>query len=234
MKSLGDRMKKNYEDRQRFYLVRRTPVIVRVDGVAFHTFTRKYPKFSEDLNWAMVRTSEQLLKRIQGAQCAFVQSDEISVLLVDYKRFVTDAWFDNNIQKICSVSAAMAATHFNYYIKNTSNRLAYFDGRAFNIPRHDVTNYFVWRQRDWITNSVQMLAQMHFSQKQMQNKSCAELKKMVVDEGHEPWVKLDNKWKYGTLIVKTTEGEQTIFSEHHTEISKHRELIEPLLEAEEE
>lgn len=74
---------------------------------------------------------------------------------------------------------------------------------------------------------------MHFNQKQIQNKSCIELKKMIAEAGHDPWVKLDKKWKYGTLLLKTTEGDQTLYNEHHVEISEHRDWIEKCLEAEE-
>jgi len=234
--NLGDRMKKNYEDRQRHYLTRRTPVILRVDGVAFHTFTRGMERpFCDPFNTAMVDTAQQMLKCIQGAVCAYVQSDEISFLLIDYRRFNTEAWFNYNIQKMVSNAASIAAAHFNVLISphTQSDRLAYFDGRVFNIPRHDVANYFVWRQQDWIRNSVQMLAQSHYSHKEIQNKNVMELKSKLIEDRLGSWENLDGKWKYGTLITKDIDcyGKYTKYMQH---IGDYPSFLDPLLKAEEE
>ena len=153
---IGDRMKKNYENRARTYLTRRTPVIIRLDGKAFHTLTRDCEKpFDDRFGWAMQKTGSMLVHLIQGCLCAYVQSDEISLLLTDYRRFNTEAWFDYNLQKIVSVSAAMATAYFNEYYD--SDRIAFFDSRAFNLPREEVNNYFVWRQKDWIRNSTRQV-----------------------------------------------------------------------------
>ena len=110
---LGDRMKQ-YESRNQYWLQRRTPVIVRVDGKAFHTFTRGFQKpFDEVLGNAMVRTMEYLCKNIQGCVFGYTQSDEITLLLIDYQTFETDAWFDYEVQKMCSIAASMATMRFN-------------------------------------------------------------------------------------------------------------------------
>lgn len=112
--SLGDRMKNNYENRAKTYLVRRTPVIIRLDGRAFHTFTRGFQKpYDEIFHNAMNATMKYLCENIQGCKLGYTQSDEITLLLTDYDTLTTDAWFDNNVQKICSVSASMATMMFN-------------------------------------------------------------------------------------------------------------------------
>lgn len=143
--SIGNRMKENYEDRYRFKLTRRMPVIIRLDGKAFHTLTRDCMKpFDNSFNCAIVETSIYLLKNIQGAKCAYIQSDEISILLTDFDRLTTNAWFDYNIQKMVSVSASMASVIFS----SLWHRHGYFDSRVFNIPKEEICNYFIWRQLD--------------------------------------------------------------------------------------
>ena len=112
--SLGDRMKRNYEDRYRIYLTRRTPVIIRIDGKAFHSFTKGLNRpYDMVLKQSMWETAKDLCENIMGCQLAYIQSDEISLLLTDYRKLTTEAWFDYNLQKICSVSASMATRAFN-------------------------------------------------------------------------------------------------------------------------
>lgn len=113
--SLGDRMK-GYENISRIYLTRRTPVIIRIDGKAFHSFTRGFAKpFDDILIKSMQDTSKYLCENIMGCKLAYTQSDEISLLLVDYEKLGTQAWFDNNLQKMVSVAASMATMAFNKF-----------------------------------------------------------------------------------------------------------------------
>lgn len=119
---LGNRMKENYENRSKTYLVRRMPVIIRLDGKAFHTFTRGLKKpFDEILSRAMQETAKYLCENIQGCKIAYTQSDEITLLLTDYEKLTTDAWFDYNVQKMCSVSASMATLAFNNIFEGIVN-----------------------------------------------------------------------------------------------------------------
>lgn len=111
---LGDRMKLNYENRSKTYLTRRTPVIIRLDGCHFHTFTRGFVKpFDKRLMEVMQETTRELCKVIQGCVLGYTQSDEITLVLVDYKALDSDAWFDYSVQKLCSVSASLATMFFN-------------------------------------------------------------------------------------------------------------------------
>lgn len=111
--SLGDRMK-GYENISRIYLTRRTPIIIRIDGKAFHSFTRGFARpFDDVLIKSMQDTAKYLCENIMGCKLAYTQSDEISLLLVDYEKIETQAWFDNNLQKIVSVAASMATMAFN-------------------------------------------------------------------------------------------------------------------------
>jgi tRNA(His) 5'-end guanylyltransferase len=113
---LGTRMKEFYEQIPKYKLTRRTPVIIRIDGKAFHTFTRGFARpFDEVLGNAMVRTMEYLCNNIQGCIFGYVQSDEISLALSDYRKLNSDAWFDYEVQKMCSIAASMATMAFNRY-----------------------------------------------------------------------------------------------------------------------
>lgn len=217
------RMKKNYEGRSRTFLVRRMPVILRLDGKAFHTYTRGLDKpFDEGLIEDMQETAKFLCSEIQGAKMAYVQSDEISILLTDYDKLTTDAWFDYNVQKMVSISASMASAKFNqlrlqrlrtpkfmdevgqFDFSNLQlNSLAYFDSRAFNVPKEEVANYFLARQKDATKNSVSMLAQSLYSHKELFKKNDSEMQEMCFQKGHN-WNDLHYSKKRGSTILKTT------------------------------
>jgi tRNA(His) 5'-end guanylyltransferase len=112
--SLGDRIKNNYENRAKTYLLRRTPVIIRLDGCHFHSFSSGFVKpFDKRLMKSMQETTLELCKNIQGCVFGYTQSDEITLVLVDYNKLDTDAWFDYNVEKICSVAASMCTLYFN-------------------------------------------------------------------------------------------------------------------------
>lgn len=120
---LGTRMKEFYEQIPKTKLMRRTPVLIRIDGKAFHTFTRGFQKpFDEVLIKTMQETTKYLCKNIQNCVLGFTQSDEITLVLIDYQRFETSAWFDYEVQKMCSIAASMATMAFNkYFTKNVEN-----------------------------------------------------------------------------------------------------------------
>jgi len=142
--SIGDRFKK-YETVTRYYLHSRIPVILRLDGVAFHTITRKSfgRKWSIEFTNLMIETSKRVQKEVQGCNFCYCQSDEISLLITDYKTINTNSWFNYNISKMISVSASMASTTFSkLYGKEVS-----FDSRVFSLPQDEVANYFIWRQQ---------------------------------------------------------------------------------------
>jgi tRNA(His) guanylyltransferase len=203
--SLGDRMKNNYENVTRNYLVRRMPVIMRIDGKSFHTLTRSCKKpFDIDFSNAMLTAANNILLEAMGAKLAYVQSDEISVLLTDYDNLESEAWFNNNIQKLCSVSASMAAVLFS----NAFKKNGYFDCRVFNIPKEEVNNYFIWRQQDWMRNSLQMLARSYYSQEQLHNKNTVQMHDMLMEKGVN-WAKLEPaRWKNGyTFFVNSSKGD---------------------------
>jgi tRNA(His) guanylyltransferase len=201
--SLGDRMK-GYENVQRTHLMRRTPVIVRVDGRAFHTYTKGFDRpFDNIIINTMVLSAMAVAKEMQGFKLAYVQSDEASFLLTDWDQLQTEAWFDNNLQKIVSIAAATMSVNFNRMIRLPANKdkLAVFDARAFNVPREDVSNYFLWRAKDWARNSVQMLARSHFPQKELQGKGLPDIHEMLHSVGVNWATDLRDNEKNGTFIT---------------------------------
>lgn len=214
---LGDRMKGQYEDRTRYLLPRRTFTIIRLDGKAFHTYTRGLEKpFDNDLFADIDNAIIAMLPEIQGAVFAYTQSDEISILLTDFALPTTSAWFDGNLQKICSVSASLITAEFNALRidrgSHTSNTEAckevvpaYFDARVFTIPdRIEVMNYFIWRNQDASRNSVSMVAQAHFSHKELQGVSTTGMHEYLHNKGVNWATDYSDREKNGALIVKET------------------------------
>ena len=216
---LGTRMKTYYEEVPKFRLYRRTPVAIRIDGKAFHTFTRGFRKpFDELLIKTMQQTMLYLCENIQGCVLGYTQSDEITLILQDYKTLTTSAWFDYEIQKICSISASMATMAFNkYFYENIPvgseyegvyykaiEKGAMFDARCFNIPKEEVTNLIYWRQLDAARNSVQMVGQAYFSHKELQNKSCSDIQDMLMEKYNINWNDFPTTQKRGSCAVRMT------------------------------
>jgi tRNA(His) 5'-end guanylyltransferase len=207
------RIKSNYEDRSRFKLSRRTPVIIRVDGKSFHTLTRSMMRpFDFRLVSCMTRTAQELCIEIQGCKLAYIQSDEISLLLTDFDKLDTQAWFDYNIQKMCSISAAIATHAFNdvfkFYFKGTESETKFglFDSRCFNIPEAEVNNYFLARQRDAVKNSITMVAQKHFSHEELDGVSSNEKQNKLLVEKNISWSSFPCQVRQGRCIIKTENG----------------------------
>ena len=209
MKRLLDIEKRfrRYESVSHHSLITRIPVIIRLDGNAFHTFTKKYwgKSYSEEFAVLMARTTRNVMYKMSGAKFAYIQSDEVSILLTDFDDLSTQAWFDYDLNKLVSVSAGMFSAIFND--NNVSKRcpedpVGWFDARAFNLDKSEVPNYFIWRQLDCIRNSKQMLAREHFSHKQLLNKSCDEICKMVYQEKGVNWFDLPDERIYGICIHK--------------------------------
>lgn len=140
---LGKRMKEYYEQIPKYRLMRRTPVIIRIDGKAFHSFTKGFNRpFDEMLGRAMTSTMEYLCNHIQGCIFGYKQSDEISLVLSDYKRLNSEAWFDYEVQKMCSIAASMATMAFNkFFTEEVQNYfLRNFD---YCVKTEDDTNYIL-------------------------------------------------------------------------------------------
>lgn len=227
---LTNRMKEYYEYIPKTKLMRRTPVAIRIDGKAFHTFARGFQKpFDDVLIKSMQETTKYLCENIQGCVLGYTQSDEITLILVDYKKLTSSAWFDYEVQKICSIAASMATMAFNKFFENNIkefsessecrgldvkyldvykealNKGAMFDARCFNIPKEEVTNLIYCRQLDASRNSIQMVGRANFSHKELQNKSCNDIQDMLMTQKCINWNDLPTYQKRGSCCIKTLE-----------------------------
>ena len=225
---LGKRMKA-YEDECNKKLVKKLPVIIRIDGRAFHTFTKNLEKpFDDLLIDSMQETMRYLCKNIGGCVLGYCQSDEISLLLQDYKNEETQPWFEYRLNKLCSVAASMATFAFNRAFENSTmeyidnvhisdssefmDRLnvltkccekgAMFDARAFTLPFNEVTNYFYWREADAMRNSVEMVGHANFSAKQLHKVNNDGIKKMLLEKGID-YDKIPTYKQRGVCCIKT-------------------------------
>lgn len=221
---IGTRMKDFYEQIPKIKLMRRCPVAIRIDGKAFHTYTRNFKiPFDSIFMRAMQETMKYLCENIQGCVLGYTQSDEITLILVDYEKINSSAWFDYEVQKLCSVSASMATMRFNQvfarlvqevkeegtedpkYIKVLDKACetgAMFDSRCFNIPKEEVTNLVYWRQLDASRNSIQMVGHANFSQKQMHGKSTSDIQDMLMLEKNINWNDFPVACKRGSCCIR--------------------------------
>ena len=229
---LANRMKEFYETIPKTRLMRRCPVVVRIDGKSFHTFTRGFQKpFDEILIQSMQETMKYLCENVQGCVLGYTQSDEISLILVDYKKFNSSAFFDYEVQKVCSITSSMATMAFNKYFEKRVDKAydyywnawncsekkeeklfdsyyksiekgAMFDSRCFNIPKEEVTNYIYWRQLDASRNSIQMVGQANFSHKELHKKTTNQIQDMLMTQKGINWNDFHAYQKRGSCCIK--------------------------------
>ena len=209
---LSDRMKE-YERVSEVRLPRRLPMIIRLDGKSFHSWTKKsgcVRPFDHSLMEMMSGLTKYLCENIAGADLGYTQSDEISLLIRDDQNPDTEAWFDKRLQKVVSLSAAMATCWFNAHNVMEKKWPAFFDARAFVLPEHEVRNYFIWRQDDATTNSLSMLAQSLYAHDELQHKKWSELQDMCWRKGFN-WNNLAIPEKRGMCVYRrdvTVSGRQ--------------------------
>lgn len=188
--SLGTRMKLYESVLGKIQLPVKSFTLIRVDGKSFHTYTKhlKIP-FDKDFHKAMDETAIELCKQMSGSLGAYVQSDEISILLSNSKQKKTEAMYNNNLQKLVSISASVATAAFNKCRitqdpARCNEKLAHFDSRAFTIPlASEVDSYFIWRQDDAMRNAISSIARSRFSHKELECKTSAERIKLIEESG---------------------------------------------------
>lgn len=228
--ALGDRMKENYENRSKTYLTRRTPCIIRLDGKAWHTFTRGFKRpFDKVLHESMNDTVKYLCANIQGCKLGYTQSDEITLVLTDFDTITTDAWFGYAVQKMCSIAASMATLAFNralqahtaeyvdavaamqdfdlekeylVALQRAIDRGAMFDARCFSVPESELVNAVLWRQQDATRNAIQMLGQTYFSHKQLDHKSTDQIQEMLFSQKGINFNDMPTEFKRGVCCVR--------------------------------
>ena len=193
--SLGDRMK-SYEEIERRFLTPRTPIILRLDGRAFHTYTQGLDQpFDNEFRMAMDYLKTCLMHKIQGAFIGYSQSDEISLFLHTWSKFDTNIWFGGNIQKMVSIAASEATLLFNTeYHHPDERKLATFDARVFTLPKEEVTNYFRWRHSDAMRNAISAYAEYLHGSKACHGVKTGDKLNMIPPE---VWQKVKLEHKFG-------------------------------------
>jgi tRNA(His) 5'-end guanylyltransferase len=230
---IGDRMKGQYEARAQSWLPRRTFTIIRLDGKAFHTYTRGCSKpYDRNLSSALQNAAGELASEAQGSCFAYVQSDEVSVLLTDFATTTTQAWLDGNVQKIVSISASILTAAFN---AQRPGKRALFDARVFTIPdRTEVENYLIWRQQDCKRNSIAGLAQAHFSHRQLHQVNTDGMQELLWREKEINWADEDPTFKNGALVVREVYDKEGVERSRWTSspapiFTQEREVFEELI-----
>ena len=206
---MGDRMK-DLEHRTRYMLPRRCYTLIRIDGKAFHSYTRGMERpFDQGLREDMQETTRLLCEGIAGCRLGYTQSDEISLVLTDFDKVNSEAWFDGNLQKVTSVSASMATAYFNMLrAKRAADKRgpAMFDSRVWaTADPWEVYNTFWWRQKDATRNAVQMVARALAPHKECTNKNFSQLNELIFQKGQN-FNDYPTDCRRGAFIVKGDAG----------------------------
>lgn len=205
--ALGDRMKR-YEAAYRSTLPRRTYTLLRVDGRSFHSYLRGAVKpFDEAFMADMDAVAEALCAEITGSVFAYTQSDEISLLVTDFASEQTEPWFGGVVAKQVSISAALATAVLN---ERRPDGRALFDSRVFTLSDPvEVANYFLWRQRDAVRNSIAMAAQARFSHRELHGVSTGGMQELLWSEHGINWNDYPDGCKRGRIAVRHV-GERAV------------------------
>lgn len=222
---LAKRMKE-YERVSKVYLQKRTPVIVRVDGVAFHTFTKGMilPFDNCVLLEAMRQTMYNLCKWLPGCVFGYTQSDEITFVLTDYKNLSSSAFYDYVVQKLSSIIASKTTLEFNNQFKKRVDvefkdidtdianlyrsrvYTAFFDCRVFNLPKDEVQNELYWRQSDATKNSISQVANYYFTNSELYKKTSSQKQDMLMLQKGINWNDYPVVLKRGTCCIRVKEA----------------------------
>lgn len=216
--ALGDRMKK-YEEATRFVLPLRTFTILRIDGRSFHTYLRDAEKpFDLAFVAQMGLVTEALCQEVTGTLFAYAQSDEISLVIADFARPDTQPWFGGVVQKMASVAASVATARLNALRpQGSAIHPALFDARVYTIPEDlEVANYFLWRQRDAVRNSMSMVAQAHFTHRELQGVNSSEMQDMLFTQHGVNWNDYPAAVKRGRVCVRETYTEDVTYTDGRT------------------
>jgi len=243
MISLEERMQR-YESVFEGIVQPRTPIIVRLDGSNFSSYTEQLDSkpFNRKFIALMDKTAHEVCSRVQSVKFAYVASDEISLLIHPYKRFTSEPPFGGRIQKIVSITAGIASAFFtmnSWMLWKNDDSIdagqyidpAYFDARVFTMPENEVANYFVWRQRSYIRNAISGFARTVFSANDLFKKNSDEMLQMMKASGHD-FNELSATMQRGRAILyRNSGGYCSIYDT--PKFSENRNMFEEMLKTEE-
>jgi tRNA(His) guanylyltransferase len=202
--TLGDRCKK-YEAISERYFIPKIPIVIRLDGKSFHLQTKKWGcrrPFDQNLIDTMFDSAISVANDMQNCVGLYTQSDEVTFVLDDSGAIETQQWFGGRQNKIESVAASLMTAFFNKYwsVKNVP---AVFDARAFQVPKEDVANVFLWRVKDWERNSLNMFCEQFFSHKDLHGQGRADRHEMLHRIGHNWATECTDQQKNGSWFSPT-------------------------------
>jgi tRNA(His) 5'-end guanylyltransferase len=202
----------NLGDRMKFYetlyggdtvLMPLVPAIARLDGRAFHNFTRGLVRpFDHEFSQLMENATYWLVHET-GAVAGYTQSDEISLIWFQ-ETYKSQLFFNGRVQKLQSVLASQCSVRFNRllpeYLPQKKDLEPVFDCRVWSVPtQEEAVNYLIWRQKDATRNSITMAAQSYYSHKELQGKNGNEKQEMLFQKGIN-WSEYPPRFKNGVLL----------------------------------
>jgi tRNA(His) guanylyltransferase len=207
------------------------PVIARLDGKAFHTFTKGLKRpYDEQLSNLMIMTTQYLVQET-NARCGYTQSDEITLVWLA-EDWESEIFFAGKLQKMNSVLASMCTAFFNRhmaaFLPEKAKEMPLFDSRVFQVPTEfEAANCFIWREQDATRNSVQMAARAHFSHNECHEKDGSELQEMLWKDKGVNWSDYPNFFKRGTYIRRRAIERKMTFEELSLLPEKHHARQNP-------
>lgn len=231
--SLGDRMKMYENAEAKRALDKSLPCIIRLDGKAFHSFTKGMNRpFDENFNICMSETTKYLMDKT-NAKIGYHQSDEITLVMIIEGK--SQGIYGLRVHKLCSILASEASVMFNDQVRELfppkyAKRRPVFDCRAWNVPtREEAANSILWREDDAIKNSVSALAQSKFGHHSLHKKNTDEKISMLSDAG-VLWNDLPDWCKKGTYFKRITRTNKFTPEEIEKLPPKHEAVLNPDLE----
>lgn len=182
-------------------LIPNLPVCVRIDGKAFHSWTRGCERpFDARLQMLFDETTKALIEETD-AIIGYTQSDEITLILWNRGNSESKVYFDGRVSKLTSVLASMATAHFNARVpllmREKADSLAFFDCRVWNVPTpQEAVNCLIWRELDATRNSISMAAQSLYSHKQLHAKNTSAMQELIWQKGIN-WNDYPSRFKRG-------------------------------------
>ena len=232
--SLGDRQKEYEKVETSRLLIPRLPIVVRIDGRAFHSFARGLTRpFDERLTQLMIETTKFLVHET-NARIGYTQSDEISLILFG-EGLDSETFFNRRTFKLTSMLASMATGYFNsikpHFLPEKADKLAFFDCLVWNVSsKEEAVNYLIWREWDATKNSVSMAAQSKFSHKKLQNKNAGQMQEMLFQEFGINWNDYPAFFKRGTYVQRKIVTKKLSIEEIDKLPAKHAARKDPNLE----
>jgi tRNA(His) 5'-end guanylyltransferase len=203
---LGDRCKQFERVEADRRAMRGLPLLARLDGRAFHTFTRGLQRpYDPGMSMAMIETTRTLVQEMV-ALVGYTQSDEITLAWYEPSQSASDYAFDGRFQKLASVLAGMASARFCQllaeHLPAKVSETPHFDCRIWQVPTlGDAADVFIWREDDATKNSITMAASAHYSDRELDGKSSSAKQEMLWQKGVN-WNDFPAFFKRGTYLQR--------------------------------